>query len=243
VLKRMFAKEPGQIRFTEEFTEQLRGCLAPGEPILLQFADTRIAEGTSGEARIVACVQYDGGPVQSVNLHLRAAWRDIDPGLTEPGEGNFWEGTITPPPGAREMSLWFVKTAPSGARYFDSRFGQNYWFRFVRQDLRSVDARIDAQGFGVNVDASEEISGVTVRYQVLNRSLASGDMTLNSSNAPTEGVNHWSGRTAMDPQAVISFDVQYMARGRSYTDDNQRRHYTVPNPDEVLEARRAAQKS
>src|SRR5262245_26680782 len=102
MFKRMFSSEPAQIRFTEDYHEQLRGCLLPGKPIYVEFADVRIREEPSGAARMLMCVQFDRGPAENVLLHLRSTWRNINPDLTEPGEGNFWCATFIPPEGCRE---------------------------------------------------------------------------------------------------------------------------------------------
>src|SRR6266702_944166 len=135
MIKRIFTSEPAHIRFTENYHEQVRGCLLPGKPIYVEFADVRIREEPSAAARVLMCAQFDRGPAQHVLLHLRSSWRNINPGLTEPGEGNFWCGTLTPPQDSREISVWFVKTGPSGSQYYDSRFGADYWFRFTSLDL------------------------------------------------------------------------------------------------------------
>ncbi|MEJ0040592.1 MAG: DUF6209 family protein [Gammaproteobacteria bacterium] len=241
VTKRIFASEPGQIRFTEDFHEQTRGCLLPGKPITLEFADVRIPDEPSGLAQIAACVQFDQGLAQSIPLQLRKAWRDIDPALTEAGEGNLWVGAITAPPHTRELVLWFEKVAPSGKRYYDSRFGKNYWFRFTSLDVSTPDAGVDARGFHVTVDAQSDVGSIVVPYQILNRGLVSGALELRAVDTGADSDRRtWSGSAPLDPNAVVSFDVAYTVSGRSYTDDNQRRHYTAPDPDTVLAERREA---
>jgi hypothetical protein len=238
--QRAFAKQPGQIRFTEDFHEQTRGALLPGQPISLEFADSRIPDEPTGAARIEAWVQFDGGQSLRVPLALSHGWRDLDPALTEPGEGNLWTGTFTPPVGASEMSIWFVKTGPSGQRYYDSRFGENYWFRFTGDDLNVLDATVDAAGFHVEVEAATDVTSLEAHYQVLNAELAPGVVALSQKGPVSSGMNKWAGSAPLHRSAVVSFKLVYTAGGRTYTDDNQRRGYLAPDPEPILAAQRTA---
>jgi hypothetical protein len=237
----MFANEPGQIRFTEDFHEQTRGSLLPDHPIHVEFADARIPDEPTGSARLEGRVRFDGGPILTVPLQLRSSWRNIDPGLTESGEGNYWVATIAPPSGSRAMCIWFVKTGPSGRQYYDSHFGENYWFRFTPNDLNVVDATLDEHGFRVVIEASSDVTSIEAHYLILNRGLASGVAPLKLTGVTDLGMEQWIGVAPLDPKAVVSFVVFYTAGGRTYRDDNQRRNYLAPDPDAVLTARRAAQ--
>jgi hypothetical protein len=237
--RRMFAKEPGQIRFTEDFHEQTRGSLLPGQSIDLEFADSRIPDESTGLAHLDAWIQFDGGPAEVVPLKLRQGWRDIDPALTERGEGNLWVGNTTPPPGAKEMCIWFVKTGPSERKYYDSRFGKNYWFRFTANDVDVLKATVDDSGFNLEVEAAPEITSVEAMYQILNAGPVSGVLPLVPVVASREGKSGWAGSVSVDPHAVVSFTLSYTAGGRTYTDDNHRRGYLAPDPGPILAARRS----
>jgi hypothetical protein len=238
--KRLFASEPGQIRFTEDFREQTRGSLLPGSSITVEFADVRIPDEPSGLARVEACIEFDTDATQRLELRLRTAWRDINPALTEPGEGNQWLGTFTPPANSREFRIWFEKTGPSGTRYYDSKFGKNYWFRFTSIDIGEPEAQVDAQGFHFVLHALEEVNAVRVSYQILNRGLTRGTTDLSiAGSAPDPQRRIWHGSAKLAPDAVIAFDISYTVHGRTYTDDNQRRHFIAPDPSTVLEQRRA----
>jgi hypothetical protein len=237
--QRVFEKQPGQIRFTEDFHEQPRGSLLPGQPIDLEFADSRIPEEPTGAAWLEACVQFDGGPVVTVPLHLRQGWRDIDPALTERGEGNLWVGTVTPPEGTKEMSIWFKKTLPSGKQYYDSRFGSNYWFRFPQVDLKLLSATVDETGFQVEIEAVPEITSTQVEYHILNAGAAPGVLSLAPAGSGVDSKRRWTGSASIDARSVVSFAIVYTAGGHTYTDDNQRRGYLAPDPEAILAAKRA----
>jgi Family of unknown function (DUF6209) len=234
--QRVFAREPGLIRFTEDYHENKRGAIVPGQPIRIDFADERIPQESSGAAQIDMYVRYNDGPAIRVPLHLLNSWRDIDPQLTETGEGNFWTGETTPPADARVMAIWFEKIGPSGNKYYDSRFGENYWFRFVSTDLNVSDATVDNAGFHVEVLASPEVSSIAAEYHILNHDLAEGTVTLSPDRTQSGkgGQARWTGTARLAPDSVVSFILIYTAAGRAYRDTNQRRNYLAPDPAQVM---------
>ena len=239
-MKRIFENEPGQIRFTEDFKQQTRGSLRPGQPIDLEFADSRIPDEPTGAASLEACVQFNKGAVVATPLRLRQGWRTINPALTEPGEGNLWVGRFTPPAGTTEMCIWFVKTGPSGRKYYDSRFGKNYWFRFVELDLDILSATVDAKGFHLDIETSGEVTSVEARYNILNAGAVAGVLPLSVKSDKSKDKKLWVGSAPLNPKAVVSFAVVYSANGHSYTDDNQRRGYLAPDPTLILGKTRVA---
>lgn len=237
-MQRAFYDEPGQLRFTESFRQQSRGSLLPGRTISVEFADVRIPEEPTGAANIKMHVQYDRGAPASVDLRLRAGWRSIDEKQTEPGEGNIWVAELVPPEESKQMSVWFEKIGPSGQAYYDSAAGKNYWFRFTGMDLQDLEASIGEGGFRIQVSALSEVSSVAAHYQLLNRALAKGALELVREGADNRrpGYKLWFGLEALDKDTVVSFDIVYVVDDRTFTDDNQRRHYLIPNNEKAFTA-------
>jgi len=90
----------------------------------------------------------------------------------ESGSGTIMKANVPVPVNASEVILWFVNTGRSGAVYYDSDYGRNYWFRFVQNDIRVISDQIVSDpetpysGFGVQVSAAPALTGVSVHYRV-----------------------------------------------------------------------------
>jgi hypothetical protein len=230
MFRRVFEHEPGQIRFTEAYRLKARGAVLPGRPLLIEFADTRIADEPSGQARVDAWIVFNDKPAFSLPLALHNGWRDVDPSLTEPGEGNLWIGSLTPPADATEMTVWFTKTGPSGRTYYDSQYGANYHVRFAARDVQVEDATIGPAGLQVVVRGAGDVTDVAVEFDVLNEGGVHGRLPLRRGDLDADGRTLWTGAMQVNPRAVLSLAVAYSAGGRTWRDDNDRRGYPVPDP-------------
>jgi hypothetical protein len=243
MLKRAFQNDPGQIRFTEDFQQQTRGCLQPGKPVDIEFADVRIPNEPTGKALVEAGIQFDGEAPIYVPMVLRNGWRTLDSRLTERGEGNLWMARFIPPAGCKEMQVWFVKTGPSGQRYYDSSLGKNYRFRFPQQDFEIMSATVGTDGFSVEIQAVPEITAIEIDYQILNAGTQRAALSLQPQARLVNGKKKWIGSCPMAKTAVVSFAVIYTVDCRTYKDCNQRRGFLAPDRTSTVQsapARRAA---
>jgi hypothetical protein len=111
------APQSATIHFQGDFDEVVTGSLLAGEPIALDYDESRVTKCRGykyGQPAwsIVAHYRVDGGVVKSVPV--------AGPNVTEPP-------TIAVATGALEM--WFVNSDVWGCVAYDSAFGQNYHFR------------------------------------------------------------------------------------------------------------------
>ncbi|MBV9761674.1 MAG: hypothetical protein JO340_14020 [Acidobacteriaceae bacterium] len=120
------------LNFSKDWQVQQTGAIKPGEPLGIRFDPDRLP-----------VLRDQKGPVQvwdievfvkfhpTGELHSGSVMEDLrDP----PGHGLVYskiagEFDIVIPPGVTGMELWFRNySLLASADYWDSRYGQNYWF-------------------------------------------------------------------------------------------------------------------
>jgi len=177
MIHRALEGKPALITFTMDFHQVVQGDLQPGKKFLIDYDAERLPNERS---------TYQGKPAWSITAYvkfsetgqphpyvLKSLTGPVRPKITnESGSGTIMKASVPVPVNASEVILWFVNTGRSGAVYYDSDYGRNYWFRFVQNDIRVISDQIVSDpetpysGFGVQVSAAPALTGVSVHYRV-----------------------------------------------------------------------------
>ena len=240
MIHRALEGKPAHITFTMGFRQVAKGDLQPGKKFTIYYDAERLPNERStyqGEPAwsITAYVKFSetGQPhpyvLESRTGHVRRKLTNRS------GSGTIMEAHVPVPLNASEVILWFVNTGRSGAVYYDSDYGRNYWFRFVQNDIRVLsdqvvsDPQTPYSGFGVQVSAASALTGVSVHYRVLNmpKNPMEATVPLQLTGPSRAGnLNLWSIAEVVVPyRSVISFDILYTTEGRTFVDNNHGRGY------------------
>jgi Family of unknown function (DUF6209) len=242
--RRMFPNDPVRITFTKDFQQLSHGDLLPGRTVTLVYDAERLPNERSEGWVIRAYYRFaDQGAVEPVQL-----WSETGVILSkrdeQPGQGTMLIGTIDVAPAADYLAVWFLNTGKSGAQYWDSNFGRNYYFRFVVQDLHIDLVRVapvpnvPLSTFHIDVAARPDVSEVSVPYRVMNdRSGRREERRLQltpTESSQSAGKRMWSATTNVPADAVIQFSLAYTAAGIACHDTNSGKQYvtwtgSVPN--------------
>ena len=165
MIHRALEGKPAHITFTMGFRQVAKGDLQPGKKFTIYYDAERLPNERStyqGEPAwsITAYVKFsETGQPHPYVLESRTGPRSPED-HQQIGKRNDHGGHVPVPVNASEVILWFVNTGRSGAVYYDSDYGRNYWFRFVQNDIRVLsdqvvsDPETPYSGFGVQVSAA-----------------------------------------------------------------------------------------
>ncbi|MGD0044503.1 MAG: DUF6209 family protein [Isosphaeraceae bacterium] len=240
MIHRALEGKPALITFAMSFRHVAVGDLQPGKDFSIYYDAERLPNERS---------THQGKPAWSITAYVKFSETDqphpyvlesrtgrVRRKITDrSGCGTIMEAHVPVPLNASEVILWFVNTGRSGAVYYDSDYGRNYWFRFVQNDIRVLSDELVSNpempysGFGVQVSAAPALTGVSVHYRVLNMPKNPMEATVPlQMTGPSAGgnLNLWSIAKVVVPyRSVISFDILYSTEGRTFIDDNHGRGY------------------
>jgi hypothetical protein len=244
MIARALEHRAADILFRLDFQNEVTGNLLPGTSVTVLYDAERLPyersmEGMSPAWSISAYVKFaPQGPARAYPLWTRTGM--VLTGtkqLNDPGEGTMLQCEIDIPADAQYVEMWFVNTGKSGQMYYDSAYGHNYVFRFTTQDIQVVSATVMSSyptpysRFDLTVSAAADVTAVAALYWTNNINPAQkGQVHLAISGAgPAPGWQTWQGDQIVPYQAVIMFDAQYIAEGRTFVDDNSGRHFLAQN--------------
>jgi hypothetical protein len=250
--RRMFANDPPRLTFTKDFRQLVHGNLQPGQAVTVVYDAERLPDERSqkqGQKGWTIRAYYkflEQGEVRATDLWSETG-NVLSKDSSDPGEGTMMIGRIDLPPGADHLTLWFLNTGKSGAKYWDSNFGNNYTFRFVVDDLEIAFARVvhDANDplswFEMEILALPEVYDLVVIYRSINDPVqARKDDRLAltpAGSVDAQGKRKWLGRTSVPETAVVRFALAYKAYGNPHVDTNSSKgYYTWAGAKRNLEA-------
>lgn len=250
MVMRMGRGRAPQITFTRDFHQLVTGELAPGTRCALRYDPARVVPEGDGwmfgdPARpVTAHLRFPpGGEVTDVVLRSPSGvtWT---PAVDYTGQGSALVGEFEVPDDAGEVVAWFSFVDRAGEQRWDSANGADYHFRFMHQELDVLRADVDSDDtrptavFTVEVSADPAVEGITARYRVLNRAgLPRQEVPLTPAGDADEGRRAWTLPGEEVPHdAVVAFDLVYVAGGRTFTEDNQGRYFLAPRPETRLPA-------
>lgn len=244
LIERTFRGTPPLLVFTKDRRQLIRGDFRRGADLTILYDAERLTGERSADEHgkpawsIYSFVKFsESGEVHRLELWSETGVIRAKAG-NDVGEGTMMKGTIVVPADAEEVIVWFLNTGRSGREYWDSNYGANYHFRFVGEDIKVEHAAVvsspqqPTDRFEVMISAAPDVEGVGVKYSVVNTApappLESQAELVPSRAGGAGGRRTWSNDDVAVPHgAVVYFTVAYRARGRTYTDDNNRKGYLV----------------
>lgn len=238
--RRLFPNDKPWIAFKKNYQQLVHGDLVPGRKVKILYDSQRLPAERSTENgadawTIKAFYKFiEAGPVHEVDLWTESG--AIQSKMSnDTAEGTIMVCSIQIPEGVDHVSIWFLNTGKSGAKYWDSNFGQNYIFRFVVADFEVESAKVipvaensHAQ-FELEVKAAPDVSGIGASYWVANAAVpavAPSWFALSPVGAPDEsGWQKWAGSLAVPKNAVVRFTFRYSAWGNEHVDTNSDHGY------------------
>ena len=232
------------ITFTLDFHELVSGDLLPGARCGIRYDPLRLVPRDNGYVH--------GDPERPVTMHFRftengpihdqvllspiGMVRDAVVDIT--GQGSMLHAEIFIPDAARELIVWFSYTDGHGEVHYDSDYGKNYRFRFVKLDIDVLQAVVTSDpqtpysGFGVEVATAPSVTQVFVRFIAIDApSFPKSTVPLTRTGATPEGRSLWSAfGIAVPYRATIRFKIFYVIGGVRYKDDNGGKYYIAPFP-------------
>ena len=182
--------------------------------------------------------------ITQLNLWSRTGLILTEKATDEPGEGTMMKCDLQIPGDAQFVELWFMNSGDSGHVYFDSDYGRNYRFEFATSEIDLLDAWVvplgeqdaanKAQGhFQARIAATQRVTAVSLNYFYWIAGVnppVRGRTDLRPTSVDQSNRTVWGN----DPVRVaigtaINFDVEFVVEGRSHIDDNNGRHYLVPD--------------
>lgn len=237
--------------FTANFREFIRGKPERGAACRISYDPARIvpAEGYDPsvdawrlETRSVRYLAPETDEPVTAHLRFRADGPVMELPLSTQsgplrngtirldGRGTMLYGELTVPPDANWMEVWFTYSGLDGGLRFDSRFGQNYLFRFIEQDVEVSEAAVEtltpgiADTFRCSVVTAPEVERVVVRVRVLNDlpEPSSQELDMTRTAPGSDGRTIWrTPAIQVRAGAVVAFSVVYYIGGRHFKEDNQ----------------------
>lgn len=231
---------PASLTFTSDFHELLRGNLAPGKTLRLRYDPLRIAppgeDYVFGDpARpIFVHARFGNGP--SICQELQSAvgmLPDRQADIT--GYGNMLTATLTLPPDALYLEIWFSFEGQAGTLW-DSDFGRNFQFGFAREQIavKTADVVMTA-GVGrlqLDVTALTQVAHVSARvHAAMHGAFPSFTVDLHADDTSTDGWRTWhTDDVAIPGGQIVRFKLYYWIGRRRYKDDNDGLYYLTPFP-------------
>lgn len=259
-LPRRKAEIPVMI-FRSDFRELIRGEPIPGGPCHIAYAPSRLVPAKDYNAvveakdfrerhvrfeccdshyPVTAHLQFrPGGPVLDVPLGTQSG--PLREGVVSPDPSStMLRADFTIPEDAEWMMIWFIHFDREGHLRYDSRYGANYMFRFIEQDVHVEEASVKplpsalADVFHCRVTTSRAVDRLAIRYRIVNVQPEDPEksVVLTRPAPPAEsGKLHWeSGQIRVPRRAVVAFDVIYAMGTREYKEDNQGAFFIVAEP-------------
>jgi hypothetical protein len=238
--RRLFSNDPARIVFTKDFRVVVRGDLRPGRTAKVLYDAARLplerSEENGAKAwTIKAFYKFvEQGPVHEIDLQTGTG--AIQTKMSnDTAEGNIMVCHIDIPLNVDHVTLWFLNTGKSGAEYWDSNFGNNYFFRFMVEDfdvdLVEVvpDPAKPIAWFRVETTAAPDVTDIAVEYRVVNHESSPHESLALAPAEPPDasGKRKWSGAAPVPANAVIKFSFLYNAWGNAHTDTNSGHGYTT----------------
>jgi hypothetical protein len=265
-MPRRSAPTPSMI-FLANFRELIRGHPIRGHPCRIAYDPSRIipVEGydpqqeattpqdkyaryvsTASTAPVNAHLQFrPDGPMMIAPLSTHSG--PLREGLiTADGTGTMLHGEFAIPPDAEWIMTWFTFIDVYGETHFDSRFGANYLFRFIEEDLTLRDAAVVKGStvgsiFRCTVSCSSGVDEVVIRYRAVNydpdANPQSVEMVRDGTDERDATRMVWVyGNINVPSAAVIAFDLMFRVGDRWFKEDNQGMFFVVAeNQDSVSE--------
>lgn len=245
--RRLFSNDPARIVFSKDFRVVVRGDLRPGRTAKILYDAARLPFERSEEdgAKALAIKAFykfvEQGPVHEIDLQTGSGAMQTKMS-NDTAEGTIMVCHIDIPPDVDHITLWFLNTGKSGARYWDSNFGKNYIFRFMVDDfdVDLVEVVPDpvkpTAWFRVDATAAPDVTDIVVEYRVVNQPAESPAQQSNPHEAlalapagppDASGKRKWSGAAPVPANAVVKFSFIYSAWGNLHTDTNSSHGYTT----------------
>ncbi len=232
------------ITFTLDFHELVSGDLLPDakcgisyDPLRLVPRDNGYIHGDPQRPVTMHFKFAQNGPVHNQVLHSRTGLvREAVIDIT--GQGSMLHAELFIPDTAQEIIVWFSYTDSQGNIHYDSDYGKNYRFRFVKLDIDLLQAVVTSDpqtpysGFGVEVATISTVTQVLVRFMALDApSFPKSTVPLSRTGTTPEGRIIWSAfGIAVPYRATIRFKLYYVIDGFRYKDDNGGKYYIAPLP-------------
>jgi Family of unknown function (DUF6209) len=241
---------PPSILFRRDFKQHVRGALQAGVRLFVFYDAERLPNERSMRGDqpgwwITMFARFaPGGPITQLNLWSRTGLILTGKATDEPGEGTMMKCDLQIPNDAKFVELWFMNSGDSGSVYFDSEYGRNYRFEFATSEIDVLDAWVtpptkpngpgQPQGqFQARIAANRCITAVALDYFywiVGVNPPVRGRTDLKPTSADASNRTVWENDPVPVPVGTaINFDVGFVIDGRSHTDDNNGRHYLVPD--------------
>ncbi len=244
-LRRFGSEKPAQITFTLDYHELITGNLVSNANCFISYDPTRIVPADSGyihghpDQPVILNYQFSAnGPVSSQALASHIGLLEFAV-LDPTGGGSMLDGEIAIPAEAEELIIWFSYVDGNGVTHYDSDLGKNFRFRFASEDIQLLQAVVTSDpqtpysGFGVEVAADPEITGISVRFTAINSpDFPKSQVPLSNTGKTTpDGMAIWSVfGIAVPYKANIRFKLYYVINGITYKDDNAGKYFMAPIP-------------
>ena len=241
---------PPSILFRRDFKQRVRGALRPGVRLVVFYDAERLPSERSMRGNrpgwwITMFARFTpDGPVTNLNLWSRTGLILNEKATDEPGEGTMMKCDFLVPPDAQFVELWFMNSGDSGRVYFDSDYGRNYRFEFTTAQIDILDAWVVPQeekgpsgsasgALHVRIAAAPAITAIFVSYFYWVAGVnppVSGRTDLKPTSSDEADRRIWENDLVSVPVGTaVNFDVEFLVDGRSQIDDNNGRHYLVPD--------------
>lgn len=254
--------------FLSSFRELVRGRPAPGEKCVIMYDPARIVPAIDYDASadyqdpgtrmvsfrcppsstpVTAHVQFRaGGPLLEIPLSTRSGPLEQAP-IRRDGRGMMLFGEFTVADDAEWIMMWFTHIDYQNCVRYDSRFGENFLFRFIDVDFDIVEESVEVVSrrghdvFHCDVTTVGCVRSPEVRYRVVNYDPSSPSTVvplraLEETAYQKGNRKRWTtGDIAVPPRAVVAFDFVYYVDGVRYKEDNQGQFFVVTGS-EHLEA-------
>jgi hypothetical protein len=242
--ERVSTGKPPHIIFTYDFHQLVYGELLADRDCTLSYDPFRIVPADDSyqfgdpSRPIIAHVQCQPSPsAHDIVLQSRAGkLHDIDIDYT--GQGSMLHEQFHILAHCKEVVAWFSYQDRTGRTQWDSDYGANYRFRFVSEDIKFLNSKVESgdtvDQFKVQLVAAPAIERVIVRYRIVNdltKATQEYLVELSPSNQrDADGGRLWSLVISLPRGAVVAYDVLYFVSGHRFKDDNSGRYFVAaPN--------------
>ncbi len=225
--------------FTKNFHQQVRGKLQPGSKCIITYDPLRLIPLTTnylhGDSAfpITAHVKFDSAEEPLDLLLYSEIGITNAPVIREDGLGSMLTATFTIPEDSKEFTVWFSLRDPAGALKYDSNYGQNFHYRFPREDIKVLKASITSDPkqpqaeLEFQLQADAQINSVSIHFRQTNKQKITGTIDLNLEKAAK--MNLWtSGIVKVPFGAVIAYEIAYHAGGKEFKLNNNGDYFIMP---------------
>jgi hypothetical protein len=241
---------PPTILFRRDFKQHVRGVLRAGVRLFVfydaeRLPDERSMRGDQPGWWITMFARFaPNAAVSQLNLWSRTGLILTEKATDEPGEGTMMKCDLPIPNDAAFVELWFMNSGDSGRVYFDSDYGRNYRFEFTTSEIDVLDAWVLSldekkaskqaqQQFQARIATTQRVTAVSLNYYYWIAGVnppVRGRIDLKPTSVDDPNRRVWENDPVSVPTGTaINFDVEFVIDGRSHTDDNNGRHYLVPD--------------